>query len=383
VSRGDSPLRDRVVFLVGARRSGTNWLQRMLAAHPDVVAMATETYLISHGVAGFAERFQHVNPEARAVGRSYLERDRFLDAMRDVVDLPLLATLEREHPGARYVVERTPWHAQHLALVAAVYPDAHVLDIVRDGRAVAQSLVAQDWGPGTVGEAAAEWRESVRAAAADGPALGPRYRRVRYEDLLADPRAGIAGILDWLELATTPEALDAIAAEGVAEFNVSTASPGVSADKWRTELSPADIGVVEDIAGDELVANGYPLENPARPRVRRPRIRRLRGRGRGEHAHHELVLEFERRVAAGDVQGAQELLAPGARVQGDADPWAALQHHVGADVLAWHVHRSPELLTGSMRYRLGDGSEWARLVVYRAQAEQLSEIVVYRYRIAS
>jgi hypothetical protein len=371
VSRSDSPLRDRVVFLVGARRSGTNWLQRMLAAHPDVVAMATETYLISHGVVRFADRFQHVNPEARAVGRAYLERDRFADAMRDLVDLALLDTVERENPGARYVVERTPWHAQHLELVAELYPDARVLDIVRDGRAVARSLLAQDWGPGTPAEAAVEWRDSVRAAAADGPRLSPRYRRVRYEDLLEDPRGGVTELLAWLELETSPAALEAILAEGSAEFNVGPGSP---------ELSEADVATVEEIAGAELVANGYELTGATRRRrPPRPRLRRGRLAGR-ENAHRELVTEFERRVAAGDADAARELLGPEASV---VDIWAGLQDHVGAEVLEWHVHASPYAATTSMRYRRGDGTEWARLVVYRTQADRITDVALYRYRLAT
>jgi hypothetical protein len=371
VSRADSPLRDRVVFLVGARRSGTNWLQRMLAAHPDVVPMPTETYLISHGVVRFAERFQHVNPEALAVGRTFLQRDRFADTMRDVVDVALLDAVERANPRARYVVERTPWHAQHLELVAELYPDARVLDIVRDGRAVARSLLAQSWGPGTPADAAAEWRDSVRAAAADGPRFGPRYRRVRYEDLLADPRGGLTELLAWLELETSPAALETILAEGATQFNVGPQSP---------ELSEADVAIVEEIAGPELVANGYELTG-ARPRRRLPRPSLHRGRpAAAENAHRELVTEFERRVAAGDAEAARELLAPEARID---DQWTGLQHHVGAEVLDWHVHASPSAVTTSLRYRHGDGSEWARLVVYRTQAGRIADVTLYRHRLAT
>src|SRR4051794_17938627 len=93
--RSQSPLRDRVLFIVGARRSGTNWLERILTAHPGVVAVPTETYLFSHGVQPFSELFQHANPTAPTMGRTFLPRDDFLDGMRDLLDRVFLETLER------------------------------------------------------------------------------------------------------------------------------------------------------------------------------------------------------------------------------------------------------------------------------------------------
>src|SRR6059058_6091134 len=103
MARDDSPLRDRVVFLVGARRSGTNWFERILNAHPDVVAMPSETYLFSHGIAPLAERFQHVNPGSSMMGQTFIERERLLDALRDLLDTVLCDSLERLGPSARYL----------------------------------------------------------------------------------------------------------------------------------------------------------------------------------------------------------------------------------------------------------------------------------------
>ncbi|MBA3764805.1 MAG: sulfotransferase [Actinobacteria bacterium] len=42
---------ERMIFLVGATRSGTNLLGRMIASHPDVGAVPSESCFFSHGVA--------------------------------------------------------------------------------------------------------------------------------------------------------------------------------------------------------------------------------------------------------------------------------------------------------------------------------------------
>src|SRR5437879_13050620 len=86
MSRTDSLLRDRMIFLVGAQRSGTNWLQRIIAAHPDVAAAPSETFLFSHGIAPLADRFTHGAASSGTTGFVYMDRLSFLDAGRDFCD---------------------------------------------------------------------------------------------------------------------------------------------------------------------------------------------------------------------------------------------------------------------------------------------------------
>src|SRR5437867_3952052 len=44
----DSSLQGRMIFNLGARRSGTFWLQRIVCAHSDVAEIPSETHLFSH-----------------------------------------------------------------------------------------------------------------------------------------------------------------------------------------------------------------------------------------------------------------------------------------------------------------------------------------------
>lgn len=257
-----------MVFVVGARRSGTLWLQRALECHPALVAAPTETYLFTHGISPLTELFQHGSPASISVGKTYMDRDDLLDALRDFCDRVFVGLRDQLRPDATHILERTPWHAKVLPLIGEIYPDAAVLHIIRDGRDVARSLVSRHWGPDTYEDAAQEWRETVEAARHDGPSLA-RYREVRYEDLLADPEARMVDVFDWLDLPATPATLEALRLEMTTPVNLRPEDVKVAASKWEGSLSEADRQTVERVAGPLLVELGYAtadtLAKPAGP----------------------------------------------------------------------------------------------------------------------
>jgi hypothetical protein len=252
----DSPLRGRLVFLVGARRSGTNWLQRMVCAHPDAYAIPSETHLFSHGLAPLAARFQHGAVSSPKTARVYLSREDALDALREVADRVFGGLAASMDPGAELIVERTPWHAYHLDLIGAVYPDAAVVHIIRDGRDVARSLLSQEWGPTRMADAAEEWRSTVAAARAAGASL-ERFHEVRYEALLADPARHLPALYRALGLDDRDEVVRPALLEAGVRFNTDPRRPDVGEGKWRTELSAVDQRTFDRIAGDLLAATGY------------------------------------------------------------------------------------------------------------------------------
>jgi Sulfotransferase family len=252
----DSPLRDRMVFLVGARRSGTNWLQRMVCAHPDTVAIPSETHLFSHGLAPLAARFQHGAVSSPKTARVYLPRDDAHDALRDVADRVFGGLATALAPDARLIVERTPWHVYHLDLIGAVYPDAAVVHIIRDGRDVARSLLSQEWGPTRMADAAEEWRSAVAAGREHGAHLA-RYLEVHYEVLLADPAAELPSLYRWLGLDDRDEVVRPSLLEAGVRFNTDPRRPEVAVGKWREELSALDQRTFDRIAGATLAEAGY------------------------------------------------------------------------------------------------------------------------------
>lgn len=248
-----------MVFVVGGRRSGTNWMQRILAAHPDAIAVPTEPNLFSTGLAPLQDRFQHGAVGAPVVGKLYMDRDAFLDALRDFCDAAFGGLLDVLAPNTRYLVERSPMDTDVLELIGDVYPDATIVHIIRDGRDVARSLVSQDWGPSSITEAAREWSNAVESAQRAGAALD-HYHEVRYEQMLADPATRVPELYRAIGFDTSEDAVAKAVMEAGISYNADPRAPQLAEGKWRSSFSSEDLEAFLSVAGGTLAALGYDTE---------------------------------------------------------------------------------------------------------------------------
>ncbi|MGH3118749.1 MAG: sulfotransferase family protein [Gaiellales bacterium] len=240
-----------MIFNVGARRSGTYWLQRITCAHPAVAEVPSETYVFSHGIAPLMERFHHDDPAYEEVGQVYADRARVIAAVRNLCDTVFGEFVQESQTHA---AERTPWHVYHLPLIAEVYPDARLVHIIRDGRDATRSIVAQPWGPDNVKDAAEEWRSSVAAGRDAASALGDRLLEVRYEDLLAAPASAIPRIYAHHGLEGGVD--EAVEAAG-AKANIGPQDNRIGSGKWREGWGRRELRDFERVAGDLLRELGY------------------------------------------------------------------------------------------------------------------------------
>jgi hypothetical protein len=391
-----------MVFVVGARRSGTLWVQRVLAAHPGVSAVPTETYLFSYGISQVFDRLQHGLVSSPRVASVYADRDEVIAATRELCDVIFRRFGEREDS---LIVERTPWHAHHLDLIGEIYPDARIVHVIRDGRDVARSLVAQPWGPNTIAEAATEWRETVEAARSGGEG-NDLYREVRYETLLADPAAGARELYDWLGIDDSAASVE-LGTEAAAERQNLGAGDSVGAGKWRAEWSPGDLAEFEAFAGELREQLGYPHEElPKGASGRRFARRRKRPAGpavddapRAERPEHE-VLEPQRLIE--DVVaalrpgggGLGELLGTEAAVRVlDGSGAREAKGERGLELLAAELAADPAFAgrqlggesfpgipstTVSLVFELADGERASRVLVLRQAGGRVAELTLIR-----
>jgi hypothetical protein len=242
------------VLVVGAPRSGTTRLQRILLADPRFAGGQESHFFASFG--GALRDFDRKRGMSRPHGLAcYWTRDELVEELRGLwhrMAAPVLAV----RPEAEHLVEKTPDHALWLDVAREVLPDARVVHVVRDSRAVVASLLAagradwgRDWAPRSLDAAIDVWIRHVSAALE----AAPDAVRIRSEAVEADAAGAVARLLGALGMPCPPESAcamveqaDARATAGggfVAAGAVGRHPPepegfvrGAGADGWRREL---------------------------------------------------------------------------------------------------------------------------------------------------
>lgn len=136
--------------------------------------------------------------------------------------------------------------------------DLKVIWLVRDGRGVANSLRRNQ--RMTMREAAYEWRRFYDEASAIVRRLErSQWVQVRYEAFCAEPEPTLREL--WRFMGVPPEAPERLPRAGFHVLGHSTRLRGSGSvklnEKWRTELSAADLRVFEALAGRQNRKLGY------------------------------------------------------------------------------------------------------------------------------
>lgn len=199
------------IFILGImQRSGTNWARDLLLCHPDCyAARIQEDFLLanSHLLLRFGTSLYRTWPEKWQAEQRVGPQDRLHRMLGDA----LLAFIGQEpaegtgagaaSPGSgRRLVTKTP-SVTNLEHCLRFFPEARVIILVRDGRAVVESIVQGfAWDYET---AIRRWdsaaREILSFRAKGGLAL-ERTTVVRYEDLFTAPEAELRRVLPFLGL---------------------------------------------------------------------------------------------------------------------------------------------------------------------------------------
>jgi Sulfotransferase family len=188
----DAPDRSHL-FLFGAQRSGTTWLQSLLGSAPEIVT-PQESNLFDHYVGAWETRWRlalpsHRGPGLRQTSLPTILTEAQFDAIVGHVVEQVYDAVCALKPSARVVLDKNPAYVFWTPTIRRYLPDAKFIHLVRDGRDVAASLLrasngfGRRWAPRTVEWAASLWRGAVEAGLA---AAGPGYLEVRYEELRSE-----------------------------------------------------------------------------------------------------------------------------------------------------------------------------------------------------
>lgn len=285
-----------IVFIIGAGRSGSSILHELLGYHPAIGWMShlCDAYPMEperNRRVLEAMRLPVVGPILR---RRYEPHEcyRFFDVaypgfsapMRDlgrgdVTDraaasirdrLALVVPERRNH----LVVKLTGW--PRIGYLAELFPEARFVHLVRDGRAVANSLLQVPWWHGWKGPenwrfgllppayveeweqldrsfvalAAIEWKLIMDAVESSQAQLrADQFIEVRYEELCSSPQPTMIRILEHIGLSMAPQVQRAMIRDPLRSRNA----------KWREDLGQHNARVISSVLEGALGAHGYEI----------------------------------------------------------------------------------------------------------------------------
>ncbi|MGI9604125.1 MAG: sulfotransferase family protein [Acidimicrobiales bacterium] len=207
------------VFVIGSPRSGTTALAQSLNRHPDL-RVGKESYVL-HDFFGRGKPSRVWNNQMNRVTPCWVEFEKVEhDEFLGFLGLGMNALFSSRAEGKRWI-DQTPLYTPMVSTLAAMFPGASFVHIVRDGRHVVRSMVnferkfddeqlanAQpneipQWS-NDFEEGCGTWSHWVASALDFGADHPQRCISVHNEELSADPETGFARIQDFLGLEPHP-----------------------------------------------------------------------------------------------------------------------------------------------------------------------------------
>jgi hypothetical protein len=264
------------VFVVGSPRSGTTAVARALGEHGGFF-VGDETFFLwelfhGHRLEQVYEKWSS-RPSSSWLRREQVSRGEFFES----VGLGL-NTLFTRSSGTRRWVDHTPHHCHMADTLAAMFPGARFVHVLRDGREVVNSMIhiaatvpaeeladmrSRGFLPPWADDfraACTTWRDAVRTAVDFCDRQPTRGLTLFHRDVERDPENAVANLLRFLSAADEPGPAAFLRHQRI---NSSFTTPGgvpaehyTRPDPWAT-WSPEQQATFSEVAGPEMTRCGF------------------------------------------------------------------------------------------------------------------------------
>ena len=266
------------IFIGGCDRSGTTLLGAMLGAHSRAITTPEsqfKTEIFSESASNnYSEKmFPLLNALYKhwrfRVWDFVLTEDELNSAaeMSNVRDLMLWLVktyaLRHGQENTDIWVDHTPQNMRTVNTLLHCFPNARFIHIIRDGRAVTNSIIPLMWGPNNVVQAASWWSYHLGFGLAAETFLDrTQIMRVKYEDLVLDPLSTLNIICQFMGVEFERQMLSGGGFK-IPEFSKdwhphAEGEPlSTRVDAWKEALTSRQIEMFEAETADLLDMLGY------------------------------------------------------------------------------------------------------------------------------
>lgn len=275
--------KEATILIAGSPRSGTSWLHFLLASHPDIVT-CRETHVYDKYVGPLKSWYdKEIEFESNDGLSSLFSEEEFV---REVLAPIVERTFDKISAGSeknKVRLEKTPGNILWHQLISRIQPEARIIFVCRDPRAVYASFKAASehaWGSWTkksVEDFCRSWNKYTSAyLAAKNNRNDDSIICVHFEKLKNNSKKYLTEILEWAKLDTA----DGVISEALKNnsiTNLRKSKPGTiqydrrrdfyrkgKAYGWVEDLSLCEIRKIETHCMDLMTIMGYEQYAPRR-----------------------------------------------------------------------------------------------------------------------
>jgi hypothetical protein len=284
---------ERPILVLGCPRSGTTLLRLMLNAHPRL-AIPPETRFVLpvyFGRSQFGDLSDARNRRKLAeflTGKKALrfaDHDTDLEATRQaILEAPPTVGSALAAVFAQYAArfdkprwgDKLPTYIEHVRPLLQMFPDAHLIHVLRDGRDCVGSLKRQEWSKRSTPDAIGVWNRAIDyGTKARSWVPASQWHEIRYEQLVSDPEGQLKELCRFLEEDFVADMLEPAKVgaavmpsrkgfHGMLSGAVTTQSVG----GWQKHLEPWESNLMHYVSGKRLRSLGYDVPKATRPAPR-------------------------------------------------------------------------------------------------------------------
>jgi hypothetical protein len=262
------------IFIVGCGRSGTTLLRVMLDSHPQIGIPLESLFVIDYLQArtsipmSVLQELMAQEYEIKEWGlRVCVDDLRDCETPQELVDRVHFLYLQDR--GKVRWGQKTPRFVRYGELLKTTYPEAKFVHIVRDPRAVVNSLIRSRSHRSNAYYGALRWIRDVQAGLALKQEYGDDVLAIRYEDLVSVPEETLKRVSAFLGVDYHPAVLS-YHEQGTHEYkayhSVARVEKPPDSDRieaWRRHLTGAQVALIEAICAETMEELGYVRESDA------------------------------------------------------------------------------------------------------------------------
>ena len=260
--------RSRGVFVLGCPRSGTSVFSWALAQHPNFWTSAESDYLLELFGGGHLHSAYRRAFERKDGGWLKKENVRFSE-FAEKLGIGVEALFISRSNGSRWI-DATPGYTLMIAEMMRLFPAASFLHILRDGRAVVNSMVSSGFETDWASDFGLACRTWVHYAQLGHEAVGAHSQRmleIRHDELTAEPRRQLNRVFEFLGEQPCERSIELISTKRINSSYGNVGSQDIRSAKdpttapvrpwlaWSTEQKDAFAA----IAGETMSKFGYEL----------------------------------------------------------------------------------------------------------------------------